>query len=439
MEKLKAWLLVLGCAAFVVIGGVVLWGWLSPMVSGLFVGGLVLFWFISLLNERIVAVVRIVMFAFFLMIPLTGMFLGYSDKTEDFIRVEKRRPATLAKGDLIPLEQALGKVESWFNDHFAFRSQMIDLYATYMYNVFDKSISPEKVVVGKDCFLFLGNSYAKIIDKTQNRMEIDGKRMSRFGDSMLARQDCSKSKGADFYLVVAPNKHSVYADKLPSNIPCSQETFYDKVYDECTRKGVNLISLRDVLRVARNQYGDDLFIKCDSHWSSLGAYLGAKGLISRVGETHPLLDPPALSGYVRKDNYQGDLLGLARLPSYSFFYQTMLNWTPGAPNLFFEFIDAKGMAGKVYTVDPRQEIPDFSKVRVINKSAKNKLRVLVLKDSFIMAMSPFINNTFYETIYYNACDPEHFGLSQLIERHKPDIVILEIVERDILRSDTIKP
>jgi hypothetical protein len=46
-------------------------------------------------------------------------------------------------------------------------------------------------------------------------------------------------------------------------------------------------------------------------------------------------------------------------------------------------------------------------------------------------MSPFFNNTFRETVYYHYNFPESFEMTALVEKHHPDIVLLEVVEREL--------
>jgi hypothetical protein len=414
-----------------------MWIWLNPVATGVFIGAFILLWLTARCYERMALWIRIATFLAVLILPLAGLMTGYSDDPKEFAQMEKRRQASFAQKDIAPLHEAPDNVEAWFNDHFGFRGKLIRSYAEFMYKFFGKSINPDNVVIGKDGFFFLGNWYSHIIDRTRDRNGLSEEEIETRAAGMLAMQNDAERKGVRFYLAVAPNKHSVYPDKLPMNLPATQKTFYDRMFAAYAAKGINQIPLRDAMRAARQRFGDDLFLKTDSHWSSLGAYAATSIVINRIAEDFPQVSAPQASRYGKKEHRSGDLLGIARLPADASFYQTVLNWNPKASSLTFQFY-ANGGISHLYTTPPTQEIPHFAELRVVNKAAGNKLKALVLKDSFVKAMSPFINNTFYETIYCNGITPQRVGLSVLLERHKPDLVIVEIVERDMLRSNLTK-
>ena len=58
---------------------------------------------------------------------------------------------------------------------------------------------------------------------------------------------------------------------------------------------------------------------------------------------------------------------------------------------------------------------------------KGKLKVLVFRDSFSTSMIQFLKEYFGESIYIW----HHDFNKEIIEQEKPDIVITEIIERDI--------
>ena len=49
----------------------------------------------------------------------------------------------------------------------SFNVDSVEKYVNYIvYKLFNRSMVQEQVIIGKDDFLFLGNDYAKVLDKT---------------------------------------------------------------------------------------------------------------------------------------------------------------------------------------------------------------------------------------------------------------------------------
>jgi len=75
---------------------------------------------------------------------------------------------------------------------------------------------------------------------------------------------------------------------------------------------------------------------------------------------------------------------------------------------------------------------------MINKTSLNKDKLLVVCDSFGVANSQLYNETFntiwkFHYIYVNGSE-----LSTFISKHKPDIVIYQVVERALYNEEIVK-
>ncbi len=74
--------------------------------------------------------------------------------------------------------------------------------------------------------------------------------------------------------------------------------------------------------------------------------------------------------------------------------------------------------------------PSMTPIQIKSPKALNKTKVLWLRDSFGSAMSPLIAATFSDVVqmHFLALEPQSLG--DLVERYRPDIVIITSVERD---------
>ena len=64
--------------------------------------------------------------------------------------------------------------------------------------------------------------------------------------------------------------------------------------------------------------------------------------------------------------------------------------------------------------------------RIVTPNAPSKLKIMVFHDSFFVSMEPYFHHFFQST--HQLASPIDF---QLIEKEKPDVVFLQIVERNV--------
>ena len=82
-------------------------------------------------------------------------------------------------------------------------------------------------------------------------------------------------------------------------------------------------------------------------------------------------------------------------------------------------------------LNPRLDNPDLPKL-VLNDHALNDLTLLWLRDSMGTNISRLISATFSRTLELHHGSHSIDQLQEFIEKHKPDILLFLIVERNIL-------
>ena len=92
-------------------------------------------------------------------------------------------------------------------------------------------------------------------------------------------------------IVVAPDKASIYPDKLPEQIKSlPPQSKLDKLISYLKNNNLPVIvDLRPVLRAARQD--QDVYYKTDTHWNGYGAFVAYTTIINALGSSYPELKP----------------------------------------------------------------------------------------------------------------------------------------------------
>lgn len=158
-----------------------------------------------------------------------------------------------------------------FNKKQLFTTDNIESIRNYIFYKIPKiSLNKEQVIIGKDDYLFLGNRYGKIIDKTQGLYPYTQKQIDIWTTKLKEVQDWYEVRSIKFIIVIAPNKHSIYYDKLPENTPYKMKgTITDDIVRYSNKKNINILDLRPIL--INNKKDKTLYMKTDTHWNNIGA------------------------------------------------------------------------------------------------------------------------------------------------------------------------
>jgi hypothetical protein len=177
----------------------------------------------------------------------------------------------------------------------------------------------EKIVVGRDGWLFYRQSVRYVIERQSGAAERDS------ADPLAAIRsfrDQLEARGIRLLVVPVPNKESVYPEMVAERaedagvIVCGQTR---RLLEELEQHGIEHVDLFEVFRRAKHEEGRSdpsrLYVAQDSHWSPEGARVAAVaiarrvldgGIIKRGDQTYDLR--PAV---VRR---HGDLVEMLRVP-----------------------------------------------------------------------------------------------------------------------------
>lgn len=286
--------------------------------------------------------------------------------------------------------------EEWVSENFTFRDRVVDFFAEAKLNLFGEG--NDQVIVGRDDFLFFGDTAADFIGTDPMT---DGE-IAEAAEALLEIYTLARESGAEFLFVAAPNKNTVYGDKMPLRYIKSEEpSDLDRLYRELDRLGVPYIDLRPVLLEAAAE--TLVYHKRDTHWNGVGAKLAFENLAAYFGTVLPDLEE---RGPITDTAFEGDLDALL-FPGKTM-YDTDITY------------DFDGLFVFTSAYSTPMDL-------VITARGGGNGKLLMFRDSFANAWIPYAASTFRE-IRMERVTPYR---TDYFESWKPDYVVVEIAERNL--------
>ncbi len=200
-----------------------------------------------------------------------------------------------------------GNLESYVNDNFGFRHQMVAAYSTVRFVL--RSPVMTRIAFGENGWIF----YTDDNSFEQSRGQILRlERIAAFADMAAGLDRMISARGGRLLVAVPPNQHTLGAENLSSwALRFDGPTEYDVVMKMLAERAVEAIDLRPVLQAGKNI--GPVYRPRDTHWSSLGALLAFNEIVRELGHDDWIIDPAgAYRGTMQK---VGDLAIMAGVPT----------------------------------------------------------------------------------------------------------------------------
>lgn len=301
--------------------------------------------------------------------------------------------------------------DKYYASNFSLKQHLFKPYYFIQNTIFSKNPLPEKVVNGNDGWLFLGDSYSDVILESRGLLKFSKKQVNLIRKNILSATNYLKENDITYYVAIAPNKHTIYGDKL-FNTNYNGETKKTQVHNALSNHNLKLIDLGEGFDEVQEQ----LYFKTNTHWNDLGAYYGYKNLMKSIKREFGSIKSVSLNEVDK---------------------ESRITWTEDLTKLLD--IRVKEIGEKYSIKNPKSQkikslltIPDNYKRKPETyerryKSNSNDLKVLIFRDSFSSAMEKYLAESFGETVFIWSSILD----KDLIQKEKPDIVIHQIIERNI--------
>lgn len=310
---------------------------------------------------------------------------------------------------------SLGSGFADFENGFFARNSLIAAFNGLRYSLGDR-VFPQ-VLVGKDGFMEYTadgnmNDYQNA-DNSQGRLESISQKLT------LLSQDL-KTRGIILVVIVAPNKATIYSEKLPDGLQKMNTQSRLDMFIEMTHGSDSSIVLDIRPPLQQAQAEQKLYFKTDSHWTPYGAYFAYREIMASLGNSFADLHPHAESDF---RFYETDPVTreLPRLMGVDFLPE---------PNIAIE--------ANFPTSAYHQRFPPLSTFSMSWANDGQDKTLLMYHDSFGYAIMNFLKYDFKQAMYIrNNSEDESSSKVDWIGTLQPDVVVIEIVERNLLYLDRL--
>lgn len=293
------------------------------------------------------------------------------------------------------------------------------------------SINPEKVIIGKSGWLFLGDSYAKSITVKRNSPSPEDEVKSKaIAGSASGWNKWFHDHGVKEYrVIIGPDKDTIYAEYLPDWARHSQKSLTDQMIG---LSGESIfIYPKTALISEKAKYNTPIYYKTDTHWNLIGGAIAFQQLSKSLSHSQPDLlwpDPIDQNDVSMSDRVGGDLSNFQRIREYLQDSDVRLQPFVSSP---IKSQQTEFFTGNPVTPGSNTDVRILTTATLVKSpNALNNKRVLWLRDSFGSALAPFMAATFSETLQLHHNRASQKMIEELVEEFKPDYVIVTNVERD---------
>ncbi|WP_298242030.1 hypothetical protein [uncultured Bradyrhizobium sp.] len=268
-----------------------------------------------------------------------------------------------------------------------------------------------QLVEGKDGWIFYdGGSSLRIVRGVLPPTD-DMKNFWLSG--LMQRINRVRQAGIPLFLFVPPDKQSEYPEELPKGLTAVSRTQTDTYLDLARAHGFkNIVDVREPLR--NHDAASEYYTPWDTHWTGNGAYIAYRALLEALNLPH--VKPFPLDAFEPTYAYSpsrphlgsrdlANMLGIGEYIHPNFPLFTAKKGPPGVP------LETKTPEIHSYVTGYPGPV------------------LLLIRDSFSDALIPFLIPHFSKIIYM--LTEIDFPSAELLNRTKPDVVVMEIVERNL--------
>lgn len=310
-------------------------------------------------------------------------------------------------------------LENYVEDRIGFRTEMITAYQVFCDKVFQKLAHPS-YTYGKNGYVWMPDL------TTYQHLNVNDEFVENFADYVRSLRDLCQGRGTEFLFYLCPNKETIYPEYFPAGYNImDQPNRADRILERLDEKGVAYLYPKELFLSLKED--EQLYnVKYDAgHWNQTGNFYGQQQIIHYLNGKFPDM------GELERDEFK-----------------VTQNLAPYLMNSKFridEMVPQYDLTGTDAVLN--QEVfdqvvvmsPNYYHRRYRNETAMERgaPTILIFGDSYFGACEKFYMNHCGELVMLHAENMPN--AEYYISVFQPDIVIYEVVERQLLSSwDTFK-
>jgi alginate O-acetyltransferase complex protein AlgJ len=269
-----------------------------------------------------------------------------------------------------------------------------------------------KFIEGLDHYLFLANDTNDVLQQTKGEYPFTEELADRIWACHVVRRFICERQGASYRHVIIPNKETVYAAKLPQCVayegfgPTPVNRWFSRL--PCATE----ISFWEPAALAVGRDGTETFPRTDTHWNMPGALRYLRAALAYFQDAAKLAELDGLDLITPDPTLQTGDLGVHA----------------GRPPELVPTVWPRNPTARVRFESPA---PRFGYVRHYTNAGPvvGHRRALILHDSFVGWMLPFLAELYAEIVMLLCPDLDPLLIQQL----RPDVVWFFQCERFFVR------
>jgi len=308
--------------------------------------------------------------------------------------------------------------DKWFADRVGLRYPLIYVGTEFHLGLLGRPLD-RHVFFGPDNWLFWAEDADRVpsaMADSRGRLRFTAAELQRIEARLAEMRERFAACGIPFVVAIAPNKQGLYREHVMKLAGGELPSRLDATLAALSPAARGMIAdLRDTMRPAKARHAPvKLYNKTETHWNDLGAlygYAGVADALRRAGVPlrHPELASPAAYDVKVAPHEGGDMVRLVLFSPWRYPDEDVVLTRKSGTSSF-----------------PETEL-GFNLFASRNPAGQGRL--LLIGDSFTGAVLRYLQQEFGEVIRH--VSPNVNGA--LVERFKPDAVVLLMVERNLER------
>ena len=363
----------------------------------------------------------------FLSLIFTVYLIFPFHSTKLIMEAEKRKANQMPVFTWSGVNRFFPQLNCFLDDQFPGRLRIISNHNWMEYSLFNVIVSNEPLVhFGKNGWMYYMGDNVK--EMYQNKHPLTPGELKKIKDQLEKHRDWLKSKNIRYYIFFPNISNFAYEENLGRNLyRINSKSKIEQLLEYLKEhSSLDIIDVNTPIREAKRKYQRDLYYSVDSHWNLFGTYFAYKAIIDHIRKDFPTVPEPVPLKeikWITTLNDAADLIQLISLTGYinRIEYIPLHSRIKEGPNLIPpDYPEYKSLQAMILKQNNDESLP----------------RVVINRDSYSNYFMPYFSSHFSRTLYL--WTPLFY--STIIEKEKPDIVILEMLDRflyDLLIDDPV--
>jgi alginate O-acetyltransferase complex protein AlgJ len=311
--------------------------------------------------------------------------------------------------------ETLRRVSAWFNDRLGMRYPLVVIDSHWRLLVWRLRFRGD-VLFGHGSWLFFNDSppisAARLTD-VRGALRMSEAEIATIDRQMTSARERFNVCGKGAFVLVAPNKQSIYPDELRRGGTYLTSRLDDVLARLHPDTRSMFIEPRPELRAAKSRHGVPVYHPTDSHWNDLGAFIAYQKIVDVLAKAN-FIDRPELATLEGVEIHAEATTGGD--------VATRLLYLPW--NFPDQHIALRGGANAPLSLHTERD-------RVIVSNPGGRRKLLILADSFGPPLASLLARHFQEVeMLSRPTWPAVFD-GEAIAARNPDVVLIEIAERSL--------